>query len=127
MLFAFLRRGGDLAGHLRRTKKVRAGGFDFEIRKVNVQDHLAGLNVILALHELYKREKPSSPEKQIEDDAKIRKFMRDFLYAGVASPKLSMKDPPDEGTISVDELCRDVQIAQALCIEILNFSYGKKN
>lgn len=127
MLHLFRRRSVDLKSLLRQTKKVRIQGVDFEIRQVDLQDHMAGLNVILGLWDLYKRDKPKDPVKVMEDNAKLRKFMRDFIYAGVVSPKLTLKDPPEEDAIPVDELTLRIDLAQELCQAIIENAYGKKN
>jgi len=126
-LFGFLQRKEvGLQDYLRKTKRVVINGVRFEIKRITIEDHLAGLNVILKLHDLYKREKPDLAAAG-EDAAKIRKFMRDFIFAGVVRPKLSMKNPPEEGAIHVDEVTADADLAQKLCVAILEHGYGKKN
>lgn len=126
-MWPFFRRSVDLKDYLRRSKKIRINGIAFEIRKVEMEDHLAGLNVMLKLHELYKREKPSDSNQVIQDYDKIRTFLRDFLYAGIVSPKLSMKKPVEDGYIHVDELTADADLAQKLSVAIIEYSYSKKN
>ena len=126
-LFSIFRRGVDLDSYLRQTKKVRVNGVNFEIKKIKIDDHLAGLKVILSLDALYKREKPTDKTAMLEDGVKTQKFMRDFIYAGVASPKLTMQSPAEPGTIHVDDLTANLDLAQKLCIEIIKHAYGKKN
>lgn len=126
MFFSFFRRKVELKAHLRQTKKVIVNGVEFEIKKVSVEDHAAGLNVLLKLHDTYKREKPTDPVKILEDNAKIKKFMRDFIYAGVVSPKLTLKEGDDAAYIHVDELLADMELAQKLCYKIIGYSYSKK-
>lgn len=127
MLFGlFNRRTVDLRDYLRQTKKIKVNGVPFEIKKVNIDDHLAGLNVILKMHDLYKREKPTDKTAMIEDNAKVLKFMRDFIYAGVVAPKLSLKDPPEDDAIGVSEILSDHQLAGELTSKIIEHSYGKK-
>lgn len=119
-------RGRELTEHLRQTRKVKVRGVRFEIQRINLKDHMAGLSVILQMHALYKREKPKDPEKFVEDEAKLRKFMRDFLYAGVVYPKLTMKDSGEDGAIKVDDLMTDMGLAQDVCSKIIEISYPKK-
>lgn len=127
MLSWFFRRTVDLKSHLRQTKKIRLKGIDFEIKKVGMDEHLAGLNVILQMHSQYQKEKPKDPKVLIDDSAKLKKFMKDFIYAGVVSPKLSIaKDGAKPDETHVDELLTDDELAQALCMHIINFAYGKK-
>ena len=125
-MLGFFRRTVDLKDHLRQTKKIRIKGVNFEIKKVGMNDHLAGLNVILKTRELYKREKPTDPAVILEDESKVKKFMRDFIYAGVVAPKLTMKEPVDDGAIHVDELLTDIDLCQELTVAIIEHSYGKK-
>lgn len=127
MLFGFgFGRSVELKDYLRQTKKIKVNGIKFEIKKLNLDDHLAGLNVILKMRDLYKKEKPTDPAVVIEDAGKMKKFMRDFLYAGVAYPKLSLKDPVEDGCIAVDELLNDIELAQKLTFLIIAYAYGKK-
>lgn len=126
MLFGLFGRTVDLKDYLRQTKKLKINGVRFEIKRLSMDDHLAGLNVILKIRDLYKREKPKDPEVLMADSEKIKKFMRDFIYAGVVSPKLTMKDPPEDGAIAIDELLSDIELAQKLCTEIIKHAYGKK-
>lgn len=127
-MFWPFKRSVDLEGYLRKTKKIKIKGISLEIRKINLEDHIAGLDVVMKLHELYKREKPKDPVKAIEDVKAIRKFMRDFIYAGVVSPKLTMaKGPTPDGAIHVDEITADMDLAQAICMAVIQYGYGKKN
>lgn len=127
LLDRFFGRSVDLEVYLRKTKRIKVKGVRFEIRKINLQDHLAGLNVVMQLHDVYKKEKPKDPTKIVDDVEKLRRFMRDFIYAGVASPRLTMKDPPEEGATPVDAIVSDIPFAQELCMRIMHHSNGKKN
>ncbi len=126
MSLAFWRRGKDVKSYLRRTKTVRFRGMVFEIRRVGLDDHLAGLNVVLQIRGEYQRERPTDPTKVLEDQQKFRKFARDFIYAGVVSPKLTLKDG-DGDALHVDEITSDNALANRLVDEIIVHSYGKKN
>lgn len=120
------RREVGLEDYLRRTKKVYVNGVIFKIRKVDMADHVAGLNVVMKLWDLYAREKPKSGAQVADDYARIRKFTRDFIYAGVVSPKLTMKAAGEPGVIHVDEVTADAELSQKLCAEIIQYSYAKK-
>jgi hypothetical protein len=128
-MFGLFRREVALHDYLRRTKKVRVNGIGFEIRKVDLKDHAEGLNIILNLHQLYVRKKDRDGLKSavVQDEKKLKDFMRHFLYAGVVAPRLTLKNPPEDGATSVDELMQDVDLAQKLCTQVLQYSYGKKN
>jgi hypothetical protein len=117
-----------LKDYLAKTKKVVLHGVIFEIKKISVEDHLAGFNVLMKLREAYsKPDRPKdNPEQSSEDLKKMKKFMRDFICAGVVKPKITMKDPPGED-IHVDDVLNDLDLAQDLCAEIIEYSFGKKN
>lgn len=126
-MLSWFRRTVDLKAYLRQTKKIRVKGIEFEIKKIGLQDHLAGLNVILEIHKQYQIDKPKDPAKVLDDSVRLRKFMRDFIYAGVVSPKLSIaKDGPKDDEVAVDDLMQDDDLAQTLCMHIINHAYGKK-
>lgn len=125
----FFKRGIELGDYLKRSKKIVINGVKFEIRKINLDDHLAGLKVILNMHELYKREKPKDKSEIVEDNVKVKAFMRDFIYAGVVHPKLTISSKPspeDANLIHVDAITADLDLAQKLCAKIIEHSYGKK-
>ena len=126
-MFNFLRRKVALTDYLRHEKKIQINRVEFAIRRVNVEDHLAGLKVILKLHDLYKRENKRPSTAEAEDLEKVRKFARDFIFAGVVSPKLTMKKEGEAGAIHVDEILADFDLSQRLCTAIIEHSYGKKN
>lgn len=113
----------DLTDHLRRTKKIKIKNVIFHIRKVNMEDYVAGYSILYQLYATYEKGKRKMPAP--EEIAQLKKFMRDFLVAGVASPKLTLKDPP--GTeIHVNELLADMEMASELCHQIILYSNGKK-
>lgn len=119
-------RGQDPRDYLRQTKTVKIHGVRFKIRRINMEDHLSGLNVMMKLYDTYKVKKPDSKAKQIEDEQEIRKFMRDFIYAGTVHPKISLKKDHPEDELHIDEIIADMKIAEKLCMHILAYSYGKK-
>lgn len=134
MIFGWLRRRRNiletLESRLRQTKKIIIDNVEFEIKKVGIDEHLAGLNVILRFHEQYGRpekHKTVSVGQKLEDQAKLKKFLRDILVAGVVSPKLTLKDKPEDGEINVDQfVSREFDLANMLTYEILKLTYGKK-
>ncbi len=123
MLNWFRRRPIEAKDYLRQTKAVEINGISFVIKKILIEDHLSGLNVILNIHQTYTVGKKEN--ERFEDLQQIRKFMRDIIFAGVVKPKLTMAKNPGE-IIHVDEILNDVALSQALTAEIINFSYGKK-
>lgn len=129
MLFGlFGKKEVDPVEYFRHTKKIHINGVRFMIKKINIDDHLTGLNVILKMRDLYKREKPTDPAEIMQDQAKLKKFMRDFIYAGVVSPKLSIKEKgePAPGVIHVDDILDDMDFSNQLCVQIIEYAYGKK-
>jgi len=117
----------ELRDYLRQTKRVKVNGVIFEIKKMNLDDHLAGLNIVMKMRDIYsKPDKKPTTEESLEDVKKLKKFMRDFIYAGVTKPVLTMKEPVGEA-IHIDEVLSDLDLSQKLCVEIINFSYEKKS
>lgn len=114
----------DLRDYLKKEKEVIIDGVIFIIKKIDLEDHLAGLNVIMKTRALYEKEKPSI-EDAISHRKRINKIMRDIIFAGVVKPKLTMKkDEPEK--IHVDEIIADQGLADKLAGEILGHTYGKK-
>ena len=124
MLNWFKKKDIDLAEYLNQTKKIVINGVIFNIKRISIEDHLAGLNVILKIRDTYQKEKPK-PEKAIEDFKKQKKFMKDIIYAGVVKPQLTMK-ATEKSKIHVDEILKDISLAEPLTMAIIEFSYGKK-
>jgi hypothetical protein len=128
----FWRRGRSLAEHLAgRPKKIRIDSVDFTIRKINLLDHAAGLNVVTQFFQVYTKTNPKVDEKLINDTAQVRKFMRDFIYAGLVEPKLHMKPLKDGeklplGEYHVDEILADMELSSKLFAAIYQYSIGKK-
>jgi hypothetical protein len=114
----------DLTDHLRQTKKIKIKGVIFRIRKVNMEDHIAGYSILYQIYSTYDKGKRKLPAP--EEIAKLKKFMRDFLVAGIVSPKITLKDPPGN-EIHVGELMADMEMAAELCHQIIAYSNGKKN
>ena len=126
-MFGFPWRSRDLKSHLRKTKTIRIDGIKFVIKKISPKDHLAGVDVILSYYKLYKKEKTQGePASLLEGQEKLKKVMKDFIYAGVVSPKMTMKDEVKEDEVSIDELLSDMALAQSLVLKIIEYSYGKK-
>ena len=124
MLNWFKKKDIDLAEYLNQTKKIVINGVIFNIKRISIEDHLAGLNVILKIRDTYQKEKPK-PEKAIEDFKKQKKFMKDIIFAGVVKPQLTMK-ATEKSKIHVDEILKDISLAEPLTMAIIEFSYGKK-
>lgn len=115
----------ELSEYLKGTKKVVINGVRFELKRISMDDHMAGLNVILKFRDVY--QKKEAKLDNVADDIKtLKKFMRDIIYAGVARPVLTMKDPPGDA-IHIDEVLNDLDLSQKLCMEILNYTNEKKS
>lgn len=114
-----------LEQHLYGAKKIKVNGVVFVIRKINAMDHLAGLNVLQKIHEVYKVNKANqNAGTAAEHLNKLRNYCRDILLAGVVVPKLSATDNGDG--FFVDRLFFDFPMAQRLTEEILFHTYKKK-
>lgn len=130
----FWRRGRSLAEHLAGTpKKVRIDSIDFVIRKINLLDHAQGLNILSNFYAAYtpKGAALSRPRLKEEEAKHVAKFMRDFLYAGIVSPKLHIKPLKDgetlpRGEYHIDELLADLELSGKLFGHIYAYSLGKK-
>lgn len=133
----FWRRRRSLAEHLAgKPKKIQIDRVDFVIRKINLLDHAQGLNVLVNFFATYtpkglKAPPRPAPAQVAEETKQVQKFMRDFLYAGVVSPKLHIKPrkegetlPP--GEFHVDDLLADMELSSKVFGEIYRYSVGKK-
>lgn len=123
-MFSWFSKTIDAKDYLRQQKTVKINGVVFVVKKISIEDHLAGLNVILNIHQTYKT-KPKEPTEKLDDLKQLRKFMRDIIYAGVVMPKLNMGKDQNEN-LHVDEILNDMVLAQKLTSEIINLAYGKK-
>jgi hypothetical protein len=118
-----------LEQHLLGAKKVKVHGVTFVIRKIDAMDHLAGLNVLQKIYDVYKVNKGGdktavSTDATVEHIKKIRGYCRDILLAGVAVPKLSATENGDG--FYVEKLFADFDLAQKLTEEILVHTFKKK-
>lgn len=114
----------SLRDHLRQEKKIKIDGIIFRIKKINIEDHLTGLDVIFNFYSIYKENK-ADPSKFPQEYKKIRKVMRDLIYAGVVRPELTMK-ADEKNKIHIEEVLNEHQLAQKLTSRIIEYSYGKK-
>jgi len=123
----------DLRDHIRQTKKVYVQGSGgstviFHIRRINLEDYASGLDLLYTIWETYKKApRQENRRNDIEQAKKLRDFMRDFIYAGVASPKLAIKENYDATKEThVNEVLKDMELASNLCTAIIDYSRGKK-
>lgn len=125
MFWPFKTKEVSLEDYLHKTKKIKINGVVFQIKKINLDDHLSGLDVILQIRDLYRKEKNQPAAVTIENQKKISKIVRDIIYAGVVKPQLTMKK--DEPTkIHIDEIMVEKDMAEALSTAILQHTYQKK-
>ena len=123
-MFKWLKRGIEADDYYRAVKKVYINGVIFHIKKISIDEHLAGLDVILKIWNVYSKEK-APPKTAVEDFKKIKKFCRDIIYAGTVKPELTLKKD-ETGKIHIDEILNNLEIAQKLTNEIIGYTYGKK-
>ena len=130
----FLFRNRSLSHALDPRKKVKIHGVTFTLRKLNPMDHLTGGQVLIKLHETYKRPENVS---DIMSDGVIDKAKRhyvDVFMASVVSVRCNgielepSRKPPEEGErkILVEHLLTDWELAQELYASVMEFTYGKK-
>lgn len=106
------------------TKTVRLHGVKFILRKIDTTDHMDGSKVMLQMYDTYKIPGRTSDEMS-KSLGKIKDHFRDVFMASVIEPKLSRK-PSTEGSIFVDHLFTEWDLAQGLYGSIIEFTYGKK-
>ena len=127
-MFGWFKRNKDFHTYIRGTKKIKVNGVSIEIRKLNLDDHLAGVNILIGLYKTYEKAKPADPQQRANDEVKIRKILRDMLYGGMASPRVSLKSPAEPGTVYVDHIIdAPDDFARKIATEIMQYSFGKKN
>lgn len=105
---------------------VRVHGVVFRIRKINPIDFATGARAVHMYFQVYK----TKPEReQLEslsvNQEKIKEHFRDVIMASVISPKLSRKEN-EEGSIFVDNLFTDWDLATELYNAIIEYTHGKK-
>jgi hypothetical protein len=119
--------GKKLEDVLNQTKKAKVCGIVFTIRKVNMLDYLAGLEVLkesYATHESVRAKTISAEVKPASQD-KVKRHYADILVAGVVYPKLVHKKENDN-EILVDDMLPNWELVESLYSEIIAFTYGKK-
>ena len=115
-------RSKKLESVLESTRSVKVSGVRFTIRKINVLNYLDGSKIIQQTYDIYKSGK-QDPNPEVSAK-KMREFFSEFLVAGVAHPRLTLKD---DGTgIHVEKMFVDWDMCMKLYEEIMLFTYGKK-
>ncbi len=121
--FASLFRRKKLEDVLFETKVVKVSGLSFEIRKINILDHLAGANMLRQIYEVHKMDVSKNMD-HIISDKKIRQHFSEVLTTGVVSPVLVMDN--DGKGIWVERIFNDWGLVNELYEAIISFTYGKK-
>jgi hypothetical protein len=119
--------GKDLSDTLGATKTIRAKGIKFKIKRLNVLNHMEGLNVLVQTYSTYdqKRQAEKTPTPEIEKMmSKVKEVYRDIFLASVVWPKLSAK--PDGDGQYVDALFADWELCHALYEQIMAYTNKKK-
>lgn len=116
--------GRSLDSALNETKKIKVQGVTFHIRKLNPLDYLNGANVLRQTYDTYKiGTKEQSPLSEA-DLKKIKEHYAHTLAAGIAKPKISLKD--EEGSINAYKFVENWDLATEVYMEIIGHTYGKK-
>ena len=112
---------------LYRTKTVRVHGVKFEIKKIDPLAYADGSKAMLQEYEIYKVKKDVDQSGEVTAKVleKTKSHYRDVFMASVVNPKLKRKD--DGEGIPVDHLFTEMNLANELYGEIIEYSYGKKN
>lgn len=122
-MWPFSKSLGDV---ISQTKMVKAGGVKFKIKKLNVLNHIEGLNVLIKTYSTYEDKKISEKMDKEMSGAldKVKKVYRDVFLSSVIWPKLSAS--PDKEGQFVDDLFDDWQLCHDLYSEIMQFTNKKK-
>lgn len=115
--------GKELKNELYKTKKIIVCGVRFEIKKINLLDYLNGSRVLLQQYDIYKTAGGKNPPANLSEE-NAKKHLSDVLVAGVVSPKLCHKENGSD--IPVNDLFINWEMANALYVKILEYTYGKK-
>lgn len=121
--------GRDYSEHLKASKRVRIHGFKFEIKKINPLSVLDGSEVLMKQYKVYDVEPTDQPRMAPKLD-RIQAHMRDIFMAGVVQPVLRRKAEGENdmanGTLCVDHLFTDWDLANKLYEAIMEHTFGKK-
>jgi hypothetical protein len=120
--------GKELSDVLSETKTVRANGIRFKIKRLNVTNHLEGLNCLIETYATYERkkeiEKAIPPTDQDATIEKVKKAYSDIFLASVVHPKLTAKkDSPGQ---YVGDLFDDWEMCHSLYEQIMIYTNKKK-
>lgn len=116
-------RARDLSEYLTETRKVTVNGIRFTVRRLNIYDYLDGSKTLTTYYQLYQAGKVKEAEQSLK---KVTDHYKDCFMSAVVKPKLKRKDDPEDAAIFVDEITRDLSLAQKLYIEIISFTDNKK-
>lgn len=108
------------------TKKIRVYGIPFEIKKIDVLDHLAGSSVLRKEFDTYKTSGMENQTIEASLEKKMRKHYIDVFMSGIVAPKLDRKKDDQSDNIPVDDLFLDWGLANELYEKIIEFTYDKK-
>lgn len=113
----------DLQSVLTEKKAIKIKGISFVIKKIDALAFFDGSRIMIQVYDTYKSSR--SPEAAAVSEKKIREHFGEVIVAGCVNPKFSHKEN-DEGCIWVNEIFKDMEIANALYESILGHTYGKK-
>jgi hypothetical protein len=115
--------GRDLHSVLNEKKAIKIKGVSFVIKKIDALAFLDGSRVMVQVYDTYRSKKGDAAAINIAEK-KIREHLSEVIVAGSVSPKFTHKEEADG--IYVNELFKDMDIANKLYEEILALTYGKK-
>lgn len=109
------------SNYLYKTKKIKINGILFEIKKIDVFDHLKGFNSLKQIYDVY------SINKDVDEVnmKKVKEHYIDVFMSSVIKPKLTLKEDDSSG-IYVGELFIDWEVCTKLYENIMDYTYGKK-
>jgi hypothetical protein len=112
------------------TRVIRVHGVRFKIRRLNPMDYLAGSKAMRQLYETMKAaDSLADVTIQQTQQKAINDHYIDTFMAAVIEPKLkksSTPGPTDEEGTPAANLLTDMDFANRLYAQIIEFSYGKK-
>ena len=119
----------DFKNHLLVSKSIKIDGLSFEIRKINVLDHLEGAKVLSEIFSVYKntKEKNNIEMLDVSNINKLKSYLTDIICAGCVKPKFTRDDvAKNESEIPIKDLFSDWLLSQKLAQEIFEHTHGKK-
>ena len=113
----------SLKDALNDEKKVVIKGVRFIIKKIDAMDYINGSKVLFRQYQTYQTKQGNDVEEI--SAKKLKEHYRDIIMSGVVRPVLT-RDPNEGEKIFVDEIFKDMEMADGLYNTIVEFTVGKK-